>query len=303
MLTIDQCKLLTIDDQDLINSYFKKTNYRGSRNNFLNLFMYLDWTTVVYYEHDNILLLFYLLDDGIYSLMPLCENIDIKDAYRVVDEIFDNSGLPKLYTTYCPEIASWLEETRVGLINKSYRKYGDYIYELEKFKTFSGKKLQKKRNHLNAFDRLYDWQFVEITKDNVGLVKEFLDTWHTDDTDDFFEDEIIANHRALDNIEKLDVFSGCMIIDGKVQGFTIGSAQGNDTLQINIEKANDSYRGIYQALLRELVLKYGKGFTFVNREEDMGLESLRKSKLAYHPIEILLSYRICAKELHEFLNW
>ncbi|MFV0254555.1 MAG: DUF2156 domain-containing protein [Erysipelotrichaceae bacterium] len=303
MLTIDQCKILDISDQELINQYLLKTNYPGSRNNFLNLYMYQDWTVVVYTVIDDILLLFYLLDDGIYSLKPLCDKKDLIIAYSYVDEIFENSNLPKLYTTYDEELADYLASTRENLIKKAYREYGDYLYDLEKFKTFSGKKLQKKRNHLNAFYKLYDYQFVEITNQNVELVKAFLKTWHSDDTDDFIEQEIIANNRALDSIEELDVYSGCIIIDNKVQGFIIGSRQGANTLQINIEKANDSYRGIYQALLKELVIKHGEDFTYLNREEDMGIETLRKSKLAYHPCKILLSYRICAEELHELLNW
>ena len=57
--------------------------------------------------------------------------------------------------------------------------------------------------------------------------------------------------------------------------------------QENIEKADESIRGLYQAILREFLIHEFPDFQYVNREDDMGLEGLRKAKLSYKP-EILL---------------
>ncbi len=92
--------------------------------------------------------------------------------------------------------------------------------------------------------------------------------------------EILKNYGAY------GMSGGLLRAQGKVVGFSMGEVY-KDTLYIHIEKADTAYRGSYQVLLNEFVKRFGAGTAFVNREEDVGDEGLRISKLSYHPCEIL----------------
>ena len=41
---------------------------------------------------------------------------------------------------------------------------------------------------------------------------------------------------------------------------------------------------------------FRSGFEFVNREEDMGIEGMRKAKLSYHPCMMIKKYVAEAKK-------
>jgi hypothetical protein len=69
-------------------------------------------------------------------------------------------------------------------------------------------------------------------------------------------------------------------------------------MQVNIEKANSEYRGIYQALLKEFLAREFTTAKYMNREDDLGLENLRKAKLSYYPDFLIESFRICEKDHH-----
>ena len=61
-------------------------------------------------------------------------------------------------------------------MSQMYETDDDYVYEVASLKSFAGKKLQKKRNHLNAFYKEYDgrWSYESITSQNAQECIEFL---------------------------------------------------------------------------------------------------------------------------------
>lgn len=99
-------------------------------------------------------------------------------------------------------------------------------------------------------------------------------------------------YKLLDNFELCNLFGAALIIDGKVQAFTIAEGLNVDTAVIHVEKANTEYRGIYQAI-NNMFCKEGLGnFKYVNREQDVGDLGLRKAKLSYHPVKMIEKYNI-----------
>lgn len=162
----------------------------------------------------------------------------------------------------------------------------EYLYEAEKFRKFAGKKMEKKRNHLNFFMNHYPQFEVEtIGKENLDEVISFTMDQAANHTDYLFRYENAATIKTLRNYE-LYPFDGILIrIDGKVAGYTFGEVTG-DTLHVHVEKGNTDYRGIYQALASifcNRMCDLRPEVRYLNREEDMGNEELRYSKLSYHP--------------------
>ncbi len=165
------------------------------------------------------------------------------------------------------------------------RDWDEYLYDASKFLGFPGKKMEKKRNHLNYFKNHYDdKEIIEITSENAGEIAAFsksLDELHPDDNG--FEHENSECIRMLGHIEETPMFGVAVRIGGKIVGYAFGEVIG-DTLFEHAEKGDYSIRGIYQFLASEMAARAAlRGASYINREDDMGSEDLRKSKLSYHP--------------------
>ena len=290
---------ITLEDQELINHYLALTDYRLSRYNFLNLWMYQKWLPVHYYQKDDILLLSTFYKHHYFSYMPLCKKEKLKEAFTLVESLYSECGLPFIYAGFENDIADMILDRHPDFEKKAYPSSFDYIYDIKRFQNFSGKKLQKKRNHLNAFYNNYpDFVYQNINEGNLNEIKKFCEKWYSKHEGTFLEHDKEANFSVLDAFFKLNVKGGCLLINGEIKAFIITSLQNNDTMQVNIEKADESYRGIYQALLKEFLRDNYLEAKFMNREDDLGLENLRKAKRSYYPEIILENYRICQKDHH-----
>lgn len=82
---------------------------------------------------------------------------------------------------------------------------------------------------------------------------------------------------------------GVLFIREEMAAFTMGCLAG-DTLTVQIEKAMADIPGAYPMINQQFVAGAGTDFDYVNREEDMGIEGLRKAKLSYHPAELSVKY-------------
>ena len=115
--------------------------------------------------------------------------------------------------------------------------------------------------------------------------------------------ENIALARACQNYNALKM-DGILLMDGgKVLAVTMGSRMSPDTFDIHFEKAREDVDGAYTAVncefARYLRLKYPAA-RFLDREDDMGLEGLRKAKLSYNPHHMVEKYTAtCLEDLHD----
>lgn len=169
----------------------------------------------------------------------------------------------------------------------TYQSLKEYLYPAERFLHFSGKSMEKKRNHLNYFlNNHTDAKIEPITPGNLEEIIEFTRQFAAcHNNSELFLYENLQTIKVLNNYN-LYPFEGIAIrCEGKIIGYTFGEKAG-DTFFVHVEKGNVSYRGIYQALAsffcREITKKYPE-VKYLNRDEDMGDENLRKSKESYHP--------------------
>ncbi|MCM1369762.1 MAG: phosphatidylglycerol lysyltransferase domain-containing protein [Candidatus Amulumruptor caecigallinarius] len=164
----------------------------------------------------------------------------------------------------------------------------EYLYEAEKFRHFSGRKMEKKRNHLNYFNTHYPKHVMRsIQESDIPRLIAFtlaFDTMHPGNK--LLEYECEATMDVLKNWNCFP-FTGVMVeIDNMIAGYSFGEFTG-DTFFCHVEKGNIEYRGIYQALASGMcnhAMSLHPEIRYLNREEDMGDESLRESKMSYHPI-------------------
>ncbi len=176
----------------------------------------------------------------------------------------------------------------------------EYIYLTEKLKTLSGKKFHSKRNHISAFSRAHQWSYETLTPKILPEVFKMADRW-TEEMKQITEDiksievENAALKEYLPHMKELNLLGGCIRVKGEIVAFTFGSPINSKVFDIHVEKALPEFRTAYSLINREFIANELSSFEYVNREDDMGLEGLRKAKLSYHPDILLKKYVI--KEL------
>ena len=172
-------------------------------------------------------------------------------------------------------------------------KNGDYISLAERLSTYAGKALPGKKNHCNRFEAEHDWDFIPLTREWIPDCLDMLDVWTEENTerlDKSISHEHDAIIRAFAAFEKLGLEGGILRSGGKILGFSLGELASRDTFDVHFEKAEGNINGAYPMVCRELtrmVLHNHPEVKYINREDDMGLEPLRFSKLSYKPEYIL----------------
>ena len=168
----------------------------------------------------------------------------------------------------------------------------DYIYLREDLANLSGKKYHSKRNHISAFSKKQDWVFKPITAENVADVKLCAEKWYKENRekeDKYLRHEKCGVETILNNMELLGVRGGAVYVGENVVAFTLGSKISGEIFDIHIEKALNDYAEAYTVINREFARTLTE-FKYINREDDMGLEGLRKAKLSYKPAILLKKY-------------
>lgn len=224
-----------------------------------------------------------------------CKGIENSD-----DNALNNCLKPdRRFQMHCmlEEEMAMIEEWYPGEFEISYnRDESDYIYDREKLATLAGKKLHGKRNHINRFTENYpNWTYETMSDDNmeecVAMAKQWckencVDEENEPDEEKQGETKLVV--KAIRNRKELGMIGGLLRADGRIVAITLGEPLTSDTFVVHFEKAFPEIQGAYPMINREFVKHELSEYNYVNREEDMGLEGLRKAKLSYKP-EILLN--------------
>ncbi|MGB4984894.1 MAG: phosphatidylglycerol lysyltransferase domain-containing protein [Erysipelotrichaceae bacterium] len=287
-------KLLELKDYDLYQQYYRRCNYSLSNYNFYNMLMFASWVEVSYVIDNDIMYLFGKYQNEYYAYMPLCGNDRFVEGLLFIKEYLNNLNCKVKFACFDEEhYHQVLKIFKTCNANSTYDS-SDYVYDFVSLQTFSGKKMQKKRNLINNFLKNYEYQWEKI--DDIEKVKEFNDWWFDNHHQMYLDHDLKATNYILDNYDKCFGVSGIVIkVDEKVIGYIIGSMLNENTIQIHIQKANDEYIGIYQLLFKTYFSMYSN-IKLVNLEDDLGLENLRHSKESYHPVMLINKYQICTNK-------
>jgi len=174
----------------------------------------------------------------------------------------------------------------------------DYIYRRDELELMQGKNLKAKRNHVNKFLSEHpDYEYRELTPEHFDECRRLQVLWNEEIHHDnpWYGNTIESEHRMIETVfanwSELDILGGAIFVDGKMIAFSFGAAVTNDTFDTCVEKADRNISGAFSIINQQMAQHLPPQFRYINREEDMGLEGLRKSKTSYHP-DRLLSYNI-----------
>jgi hypothetical protein len=173
------------------------------------------------------------------------------------------------------------------------RDWADYLYQAQDLAEMAGRRFSGQRNHINKFKKLFpDYTYHRITADNHQRVVDFLIDYEKNHSKNasLAQEELKRTLELIPYLNKFNLPGGFIEVDGNVVAISIGEIV-KDTLYCHIEKANREYPGSYQMIVKEFASDmYQYGIQYINREEDVGDEGLRTSKLSYHPIQLLDKY-------------
>lgn len=178
----------------------------------------------------------------------------------------------------------------------------DYIYLTEDLSLLSGKKYSRKRNHISQFRKKYgEWYFENLSQKNMKQALLIEENWFSENCEN---EEALKDLQAEKEIiysiySNFDFFTsvcgmkgGILSSRGEPFAFCISSVLSKDVTDVHFEKclsdyaSDGGYAVINRAFSESVCTK------FINREEDLGIEGLRKAKLSYYPYVILEKYNV-----------
>lgn len=274
-------KEITLADKQWIDGLLKLSDYRGCEYNFTNNYVWRD----AYKIRAARLQDFYITRHGDEFVFPAGHG-DIDLLLKELESYCDSEGIPLKFASMDKSAKELLESRYPDKFVFSFDEgHFDYVYESESLRTLSGKKLHSKRNYINRFKAL-DWSFEEITADNIDECKQMSLIWcernDCAQSDEKLE-EMCAVKIGLDNFFELGLMGGILRVEGKIQAFSYGEPLNSDTFVTHVEKAFTDYDGAYPMINMLMANKFCKDFKYINREEDMGEENLRRAKRSYRP--------------------
>lgn len=281
---------ITIEDKEWINELLKESDYSGCHQNFGNLFAWSSIYNTYVARVNDFLVVKETVEDKDVFFYPAGKG-NIKLVIEEMIKYSEDNGNQCMITGLSPENSNELNELFPEVFTfEEFRDGFDYVYLAEKMATLKGKKLHSKRNHINSFKKnISDWSFETITADNLGECWEMNKKWCIEtgckDDEDLYN-ENCATKVFMRNFSEIGLDGGLIRVDGEVVAYTLGEILNSDTYVIHIEKALKSIQGTYPMINREFAEWVHNKYThivYINREEDMGLDGLRKAKRSYYP--------------------
>lgn len=286
-------KTIELSDKKVIDACLANNVYQSCDFCFANLYSWnCKFQTVFAVINETLFLQFKESDGQLYYMMPMGK-MPLRKAFEIIIEDANIKYIPFRMKGVSSVMWKQIEQEMPGMFHFIHDRNNDeYIYVTEKLINLSGKKLQSKRNHINRFKAENpDWAFSPITeRAEVDECLRMLIEWedlNSDREDKTLRYDYIATKTMLENFDTLQLCGGYIRANGKIVAFSIGESVNEDTFVVHVEKAYSGINGAYAIINQQFAEHCGADYKYINREEDMGFENLRKAKLSYYP-DILL---------------
>ena len=286
---------LNIDDRERYTAILMAEAPRGCEYSFANLCLW--GRQQIAYLHGCVAFFSHYNGRSVYPYP-----IGTGDRKAVIEALMadaEERGIPCRIACMCEhdrqELEAWFPDVFTVC---PIRDTADYVYDINDLADLKGRKFQRKRNHMNRFRLNHpDYEIRPITKENLDDVKEMVEDWYdakavSNPGGDYML-ERIALERAFCKYEELGLEGIVLMENGRIQAMTMGSFLSPDTVDVHFEKAREDVDGAYAAInsefARYLRQKHPQ-LQFLDREDDMGLEGLRRAKLSYNPHHMVDKY-------------
>lgn len=290
---------IELEDKARVQRYTLDSARRNCDLSFVNLYSWRFLYLTQLAEKDGFLLVRFYVDNELAYLMPVGQG----DMKAIVEDLMadaDRQGL----RSGCSESVQICTTNWNRLSRDASRLFPTGIIPITSTSaltaTLRGKKFRAKRNHINRFRSLYpDYEYQPLTPELIPECLRLESQWCK--ANDCAENEALQNERrsmnaALKSMDELDVTGGILRVGGKIVAFTFGAPVNHETFDTCVEKADTEIEGAYAMINYEFANHIPEQYVYINREEDLGLEGLRKAKLSYQPHTLLEKFIVGLKD-------
>lgn len=285
-------KKLSLEDKPVIDEYLKQSDYQSCEYTFSNLFIWRKFYNTSFAEFCGCIV-FRIEQDGLITYSYPAGNGDKKKVLEALMKQVENLSICWLTDETKSELENMFPDR---FVITEQREYAEYIYNAAELIELKGKKYHAKRNHISKFRRNAEnnHQFVFFSDDNIEYCKKLYKEWLAE-KDGSYEDEETALMECLENYKELGL-QGAMIQSTEgICAFTIGGRLNSNTFVVHVEKGLDACDGAYAVINNYFATEAAAGYEFINREDDLGIEGLRKSKMSYYPAYLINKYSAVLK--------
>jgi len=278
-------KTLTLEDREHITLCFGSSHPVTSELTFTNLFMWRHHYHFQWCRSADALLIVGQTGDGPTFGLPPIGKGDLSSALKdLFDYLGKHAQRPEIHRVPENFAQSYADSLPIEVIPDPDN--SDYVYRTESLINLSGRKYHRKRNHLNQFRNQYSYRYQSLTSDLIESCLDLEEQWcrlRSCVENPGLLNEEMAIRESLLHFDKLDCLGGLILVDDKVVAFSLGEPLNPDTAVIHLEKANPEFTGSYAVINQEFCQDAWSGYTYVNREQDLGEPGLRQAKLSYYP--------------------
>ena len=277
-----------LSDREWVKDILEGLDFMNCEYGFGTMFIWSEAFGSEIGRYGDVLLMRSAIDGGYIYSIPVGKG-DVKKAVEYLVSITSAEGRPLRFYNTSSAARDFLNSNFPNEFEYIQRRdFYDYVYLTKDLITLSGRRYHQKRNHISKFKNRYNWSFEKICASNIAECRGMYERWlrEKDAENDEEYIEYDAVKKALDNFDELGFIGGILRVDGNVVAFTLGEALNSEVFCTHIEKADVNFEGAYAMINNQFALNCLSDFEYINREEDMGIEGLRKSKLSYHPAVI-----------------
>jgi hypothetical protein len=289
-----QLKDLTLEDKPLCDQLFNQFPPQISEFTFTNLFIWRQAYQIKISRLQNFLCLLSEQEGSSFFFPPIGEG-DVIECYQNLLQYLRGKGIPPKIVRVPEAVVAEIDWKISGMKAELDRNQSDYVYLTQDLTELKGRKYHRKRNHIKQFQEKYSYQYIPLTPEWIPQCLQLETEWcdlRQCEASPGLLNESLAIKEAFTHYEELGVKGGAILINAKVEAFTLGDPLNPETVVIHIEKANPAYEGLYPTIHQAFLENQWSGTTYVNREQDLGEEGLRKAKESYFPHHMVNKYTV-----------
>jgi len=300
MIVIISFKCLSLEDKELIEKYVDKNKLESYEYLFSSLYMWRKLNNVKYA----------IINDT----LVIEKNEEGKGTFYAQPLMYGNENLVSIVDTLIERNNDFTDRDYLfGDVDENFvenlKKYTDlkfeaiedvddseYVYSTNDLIELKGKKYHGKKNHVNSFEKSYEYVVKSI--DNEEVIKDcltLLHKWHEEvavTVDKEMLMEIAAIKDLFSELHLFDLKSIAIYVEDELVGFAVGERVNEKLAVIHVERGEIAYKGVYAFLNKKFLTESFSDTEFINRQEDTGNEGLRKAKQTYHPVKMVKKYLI-----------
>ncbi len=288
-------KPLELNDRDILQPFLWAYQPETSELTFTNLFIWRTHYRVSWSAAGDRLIFISETENGTWALPPIGPEPRAEICRKVLTWLKDERGVAKPRIDRADKRLAEEVARLPGVAIEPVAAQFDYVYRTEDLIQLAGRKYHDKRNHINSFRRSYRFAYEPLRATYLADCFKLAESWcrlKRCEEDLNLMGEWDAVREALKHYQALDLEGGVILINGRVEAFTLGELLNRETAVIHIEKANPGIRGLYPTINQQFCEHAFSEVPFVNREQDLGEPGLRAAKTSYNPHHLVEKFRI-----------